>query len=1554
MSQLVFSLLGLPKIERDGQPVHINRRRTVAMAIYLALCGRAMSRDALAAMFWPEHDERSAHTDLRRTLYGLNRALGAEWLVVDEAQVALQPHHPLWVDVLEFRRLLAACQNHGHRPDSVCPHCLPLLQQAVALYRDDFLAGFSLMDSPAFDDWQSFEGTALRDELAAALDHLTYGYAVQGLYVQATATARRRVALDPLYEPAHRQLIQLYAWQDQPGAALHQYEQCVQTLATELGVPPEAETVALYNAVKARRTALPPSDPLFTTPVAKPSPVVALTPLPTDELRPVTVLSLGLTVTVHVPASTTAVLSDDEELATMAVAVQQLLAIVEEAGRPYAAQVTPIPGADLLVLLGATQAYEDDAERAVRMAVAIQHTAQTQGLSIQIGVSSGTVYCQPASQQPGGVLVLGPLIRLATHLRNQAGVQQILLDQGTYTLTRGLCDVQPVSWTDANAVPATAYQVLHLRPHPRKVRGVDGLQAALIGRTAEMSQLRKAFTNIQTGIGQLVTIAGAAGVGKSRLIAELKQACRLDLVDAQANLQPPPSTILWLEGRALAFADATSYWVFADLLRGFWSMTTGDNEDQFVANLQGTLQQLVDQGYLQTADVAEIGPLLGRLLAVRLDNAGESRLAHVDPQQLHQRTRVAIQKLLGALAQMQPTVLVFEDLQWADALSLDLLTALLEILAPAPLLLLCAYRPEAAQAEEPLATLARQHCPACFTELSLHELTPTQSRQLVASLLAIDALPSAMREAILTKGEGNPLFLEEIVRGLIDSGQLYRHGDTWQVRTSMPPLTVPDTLQGLIRSRVDQLPGDARHLLQLAAVLGRLFRLTIIEHMTTSPLDIAVALRPLLAKSFVYQERAFPEAEYSFHHVLVRDAVYQALPRPRRQHLHRCAGAALEQHYVDNLAPYVEELAYHYDQADIAEKAIPYLLQAGEKARCAYLNQAAADDFKRALARLDGLAVTAQGQRWRLAALTGLGQLAAVMSQFAAAEAYLRQAITLSQAVQASAQSEAKLCAWLGDLLLNWQPRPTEALSIAATGLARLDADHESTEAAMLYGVIGWAHDVLGDLINFQKTVTQVACFLEHVPYAEELRPTYGLVTMAYFRDKDLENALVWMENVQRKALQYHDLRWYGESVYAIPQIMLGKPLPAVMTLLQEAHTLLDQVGDRKRANWLDADGAVLALLHGHLSQAQTDLEQVVQEAQAVNQEHLADLTRWLGEVYLAQGAVTQAIATLQQAISQYQALGINPAEGMVALAYAWLAGGQRERARNSFQEAFLAMGSPTFRIDFRNYRTRTRSLFANALCGLEEVLADPDAFRSFCTSFRVEQPTAVNSPLTQWHLEPAQPAPIVDRNATVTTFATGLTAPWQWCDPVGNATVNTTDGLLIETPNLRELWDAFLTAPCLLQPITGDWVVQVVCRRPRPDRPAIGGLLLWQDKWHFLRLDWGTRGQAEVALQGCVNRKEIVIGRGRLPGQAIYLRLDRRGDHMHGFCSSDGVTWHSVGQVDFAVTAPVQIGLFTASYIERLIDPGAYAEGTAIHFTNFQISIKKKDIATDDRRDGQ
>jgi len=260
MSDLALFLLGPPRIKRDGEPVEIRRRKAMALVVYLAVTGSSHSRDALATLFWPEHDQSRARAGLRRALAALKKALrqdqdaalGEGWLDVDRETVGLNPGAEIWLDVDEFQDRLAECRTHGHPQDEVCPACLPLLAEAAALYRDDFLAGFTLRDSAAFDEWQFFQTQGLRDGLAGALERLVRCHSSPGEYELTIAYARRWLALDPLHEPAHRHLMQVYARGGQRAAALRQYQECARILEEELGLPPSQETASLYEQIRTR------------------------------------------------------------------------------------------------------------------------------------------------------------------------------------------------------------------------------------------------------------------------------------------------------------------------------------------------------------------------------------------------------------------------------------------------------------------------------------------------------------------------------------------------------------------------------------------------------------------------------------------------------------------------------------------------------------------------------------------------------------------------------------------------------------------------------------------------------------------------------------------------------------------------------------------------------------------------------------------------------------------------------------------------------------------------------------------------------------------------------------------------------------------------------------------------------------------------------------------------------------------------------------------------------------------------------------------------------
>ena len=249
MPELRVAVLGPPRLELDGAAVEVDTRKAIALLAYLAVTGERHGREALAGLLWPEYDEAHARAALRRTLSALNKGLRGGWLATDRTSIALD-RADLWLDLARFHALLAECGAHGHPLAETCPACLAPLREAAALHRGDFLAGFALRDADGFEDWQRLQAESLRRELAGVLERLVEVQATAGRWQDAIADGHRWLALDPLHEPAHRQLMRLYAWSGQRGAALRQYRACVRVLDRELGVAPLEETTALYQTIK--------------------------------------------------------------------------------------------------------------------------------------------------------------------------------------------------------------------------------------------------------------------------------------------------------------------------------------------------------------------------------------------------------------------------------------------------------------------------------------------------------------------------------------------------------------------------------------------------------------------------------------------------------------------------------------------------------------------------------------------------------------------------------------------------------------------------------------------------------------------------------------------------------------------------------------------------------------------------------------------------------------------------------------------------------------------------------------------------------------------------------------------------------------------------------------------------------------------------------------------------------------------------------------------------------------------------------------------------------
>jgi class 3 adenylate cyclase len=789
--------------------------------------------------------------------------------------------------------------------------------------------------------------------------------------------------------------------------------------------------------------------------------------------------------------------------------VNRLLRGMVDALLKYEGRIDKLLGDGVLAVFGVPQAHEDDPERAIRAALDIRAAAEPLGLEVTAGINTGEVYVgEIGSERHQEVTVMGPVVNLAARLQGQAEPGQILVGDATYRITRRAFEFSPLTLTlKGYGQPVIAHAAKRALARPEKARGIEGLRAELIGRDAELAKLKEALAAVRQGRGQMVSLIGEAGVGKSRLVAELKSVvgshgpahgspAPSDDQQSATDHRPP----LWLEGRCLELGMTASYWPFLDIFREYFAWDPEANEAARAGHMVAMLRELVTRGDLSEGRFDEMGPLLGHLLSVRFGNDWDDRLKNAGPEQIKHQTFMAIRDFFMALSRRQPLLLLLEDLHWADTLSLDLISLLMETLTIAPILLLCVYRPEREHKCWHLATIASRKCADRYTEISLRELSSSQSRRLIESLLSIENLPAGVKDTILEKSGGNPFFVEEVIRSLIDSGMVYREGVAWRAREEIASVTVPESIQSVILTRVDRLEQELKHVLQSAAVIGRLFQRRLLGQVTRKEQELERMLWALEDLQLIYQEQAVPEERYSFKHILTQETVYQNILRRRRTAFHQLVAEAMETLYNQSLEPYYEQLAYHYERSGADEKAVEYLLKAGDKARRAYLSEEAIGYFQRVLERLDRSALGEARKDWRLDAIRGLGQVYFDGTRgMAEAEEYLRQAIALGREIGLAPRELAPLYFRLGHWLMMRGP-VDEMLRVGEEGLSLLGTDTQSAAAALMNTIVGCAHGILGHDETSLEFHRRNAQFVQNVPYSsEEMRGPYIIVAEMYF-----------------------------------------------------------------------------------------------------------------------------------------------------------------------------------------------------------------------------------------------------------------------------------------------------------------------------------------------------------------------------------------------------------------------------------------------------------------------
>jgi len=615
----------------------------------------------------------------------------------------------------------------------------------------------------------------------------------------------------------------------------------------------------------------------------------------------------------------------------------------------YEGVVDKIIGDGLMALFGAPISHENNAERAVRAALDMQK--ELHGLSRKLFEEMGIEVNVRIGLHAGSVIIggfgsdnlllnytaIGDTVNLAHRIEEAAPPGAILVSETVYNQVRALFDCQQISVLNPKGIahPVVAYRVLGQRVRPGSVRGIEGFYAPMIGRDQELIQLKQAAQDlIANKKGHLALIFGEAGLGKSRLTAEFK---------ASLNQY----RFLILEGQSLTYRRV-SYWLIREVFYSYLGLPSTTPLLQTRERLSRFMYQLLgDQ-----AD--EMLPYLEHLMSLPFSNieAGE-RLLHMEAEQLRQQIFLAVRDFLSMEADHRPLLLILDDLHWADEASLELVVSLLDLLRQKPIFILAISRTLQGSGLERINGWGEQNLGERFHNIRLQNLSLEQSKQLLQLLLSIPNLPEPFREQILHRAAGIPFYLEEILRMLIDQGVLRNEIGRWAIVSGkdISSLGVPDTLKDLILTRFDNLQPAQRQILQIASVIGRDFSLPVLSAVLrgTEIHDLHKTIDTLVEREFILPQPGAPDIEYSFRHVLMSDAIYSTVLRKERSALHGQVADTIERIYADRLDDQVELLANHYRWSTRLDRALHYLLLAGQKAVRSQANQQARQHYEAAL-----------------------------------------------------------------------------------------------------------------------------------------------------------------------------------------------------------------------------------------------------------------------------------------------------------------------------------------------------------------------------------------------------------------------------------------------------------------------------------------------------------------------------------------------------------------------------------------------------------------------------
>jgi class 3 adenylate cyclase/tetratricopeptide (TPR) repeat protein len=908
--------------------------------------------------------------------------------------------------------------------------------------------------------------------------------------------------------------------------------------------------------------------------------------------------------------------------------VARFYALVAGEAQRFGGTAEKYAGDAALVIFGLPEVHEDDAERAVRAALAMHAALERLNadlvregrtpLGMRIGINTGEVVADPRGGGLGEFHLAADAVNVAARLQQHGQAGSILIGPRTERLVRGIVETRPVGPLDlkGKARPLEAWEVTGVRP-TRAQRGVPGRQAPLIGRGEEMDLLLRLYDRVaRERRPHLITILGAPGVGKSRLQQE---------VVVLLSALPGGPTIR--KGRCLPFGDGLTFAPLAEILKQDAQIMDGDAAEEARQKLRTAIDRVLPDGGRRVTEA--LGFLIGLVFP-------GSEIASFDPKSAREEAFVAWRRYLAARAASAPLVLVIEDLHWADEGLLDLLDYTMARVHETPALALCLARPELLERRPQWGAGLRN-----AVTINLEPLSETESRALVGALLDVDDLPEAVRVDLIARAEGNPFFVEEIVRMLMEQGVIVEDRGRWRAAAEITAVPLPDTVQGVIAARLDRLPDDEKRLLQQAAVVGRIFWAGTLRALMSAD-HIEEVLERLEGRDLVRERSGSTLAgdrEYIFKHALTRDVAYATVPRAIRAPAHGRVAMWIEQVAAGRSDEVVDLLAHHWRQAGDTGRAAAYLLRAGDRARQVFANRRAVEAYSQALS-LSGDTMPAVR---RAEIHHKRGESLQVLGQYDAAERDFQTALETARS-EGDRRMEARLLYEITRLAHRRRSRPFAEIIAGYAQARRLatDVGDRRTEGLALTEIAAGHWDE-GRLDEADRVGRQALEILRGTGDHGATAGVMNLLSMARYMLRDVPGGVSWAEQALAEARLGGDRAREATALSYLGTLVgvSGRHTEAAH-LLDEAEAVAAEIGDRRRLMWVH-----LFRVFEHWTTARFDLMVRAADAGA----EIGDQIGYVSPGNLGIAAVAHFLAGNGPRAREYSdraiaALGPNDAEG--------------------------------------------------------------------------------------------------------------------------------------------------------------------------------------------------------------------------------------------------------------------------------------------------------------------